>query len=143
MMVSRALLVATTAALLPGLTVGSASAAKHRHRCHGARTTIVGTRGADAITGTRRRDVIVGLGGNDAISGVRGRCRRRTWSREAAFVAYARGGLDAVGGHWTDDIDYRAAEGAIDDHGPIHGKDALRASCRTGTTRSTISEPSP
>ena len=27
----------------------------------------------------------------------------------------------------TDDIDYRAAEGALDDHGPIQGKDALRA----------------
>ena len=29
--------------------------------------------------------------------------------------------------YWTDDIDYRAAEGAPDDHGPIQGKDALRA----------------
>jgi ketosteroid isomerase-like protein len=27
----------------------------------------------------------------------------------------------------ADDIDYRAVEGALDDHGPIHGKDALRA----------------
>jgi ketosteroid isomerase-like protein len=26
----------------------------------------------------------------------------------------------------ADDIDYRAVEGAPDDHGPIHGKDALR-----------------
>jgi ketosteroid isomerase-like protein len=29
--------------------------------------------------------------------------------------------------YWADDIDYRAAEGALDDRGPIHGKDALRA----------------
>ena len=28
---------------------------------------------------------------------------------------------------YTDDIDYRAAEGAPDDHGPIKGKGALRA----------------
>ena len=28
---------------------------------------------------------------------------------------------------WADDIDYRAAEGAIDDGGPIHGRDAVRA----------------
>ena len=28
---------------------------------------------------------------------------------------------------WTDDIDYRAVEGAPDDHGPIHGKAEMRA----------------
>ena len=28
---------------------------------------------------------------------------------------------------WADDIDYRAAEGAPDDHGPIHGKAEMRA----------------
>jgi ketosteroid isomerase-like protein len=28
---------------------------------------------------------------------------------------------------WADDIDYRAAEGALDDHGPIHGKAEMRA----------------
>ena len=57
-----------------------------------------------------------------------------------AFVAYNRaiqrysteapdrGDLDAfLDEYWTDDIDYRAVEGALDDHGPIHGKDALRA----------------
>ena len=27
---------------------------------------------------------------------------------------------------WAEDIDYRAIEGAIDDHGPIRGRDALR-----------------
>ena len=44
-----------------------------------------------------------------------------------AFVAYNRGDLDAfLDEYWTDDIDYRAAEGALDDHGPIQGKDALR-----------------
>jgi ketosteroid isomerase-like protein len=45
-----------------------------------------------------------------------------------AFVAYNRGDLDAfLDEYCTDDIDYRAAEGAPDDHGPIQGKDALRA----------------
>ena len=44
-----------------------------------------------------------------------------------AFEAFAQGGLDAMGDFWADDIDHRAAEGAIDDRGPIHGKDALRA----------------
>ena len=45
--------------------------------------------------------------------------------RDAA-AAFNRGDLDAWLEYWTDDIDYRAAEGAPDDHGPIHGKDALR-----------------
>jgi ketosteroid isomerase-like protein len=43
------------------------------------------------------------------------------------FGAFNSGDLDAWIEYWTDDIDYRAAEGAPDDHGPIKGKDALRA----------------
>jgi ketosteroid isomerase-like protein len=39
----------------------------------------------------------------------------------------ASGGLDALAEHWTDDIDHRAIEGSIDDRGPIHGKEAMRA----------------
>ena len=46
--------------------------------------------------------------------------------RDAA-AAFNRGDLDAWLEYWTDDIDYRAVEGAPDDHGPIRGKDALRA----------------
>jgi ketosteroid isomerase-like protein len=38
-----------------------------------------------------------------------------------------QGDLDAWLEYFTDDIDYRAVEGAPDDHGPIEGKDALRA----------------
>ena len=45
----------------------------------------------------------------------------------AAAAAASRGDLDAWLEYWTDDLDFRAAEGAPDDHGPIHGKDALRA----------------
>jgi ketosteroid isomerase-like protein len=41
--------------------------------------------------------------------------------------AFNRGDLDAWFEYMADDIDYRAAEGALDDHGPIKGKDALRA----------------
>ena len=44
-----------------------------------------------------------------------------------AFAAFNRGHLDAFLEYWTDDIDYRAAEGAPDDVGPIKGKEALRA----------------
>ncbi len=45
-----------------------------------------------------------------------------------AVVAFNRGDLDAwLDQYWADDIDYRAAEGALDDHGPIHGKSAMRA----------------
>jgi ketosteroid isomerase-like protein len=49
--------------------------------------------------------------------------------RDAA-AAFNRGDLDTWFEYVTDDIDYRAAEGAPDDHGPIHGKDALRAYMR-------------
>jgi ketosteroid isomerase-like protein len=48
-------------------------------------------------------------------------------ARDAA-AAFNRGDLDGFLEYCTDDIDYRAAEGALDDRGPIHGKDALRAS---------------
>src|SRR6188508_1581361 len=45
-----------------------------------------------------------------------------------AVVAYNRGDLDAfLDEYWPDDIDYRTVEGAPDDHGPIHGKAAMRA----------------
>ena len=46
--------------------------------------------------------------------------------RDAA-VAFNRGDLDTWFGYLADDIDYRAAEGAPDDNGPIRDKDALRA----------------
>jgi ketosteroid isomerase-like protein len=45
-----------------------------------------------------------------------------------AAPALNRGDLDTWLEQWVaDDIDYRAIEGAPDDPGPIHGKDALRA----------------
>jgi len=46
---------------------------------------------------------------------------------EAAQQAWERGGLDSVAEYWADDIDYQAAEGALDDRGPLHGKEAVRA----------------
>jgi ketosteroid isomerase-like protein len=45
----------------------------------------------------------------------------------AAFHAWQRGGLDAVAEFWDARIDWRAAEGALDDPGPIRGMDAMRA----------------
>jgi ketosteroid isomerase-like protein len=46
---------------------------------------------------------------------------------KAAYEAFAREGLDRFMEHFTDDVDYRAVEGAPDDSGPIRGKDAVRA----------------
>ena len=46
---------------------------------------------------------------------------------KAAYEAFARGGLDRWIEHFADDVDWRAIEGDIDDFGPIHGKNALRA----------------
>ena len=46
---------------------------------------------------------------------------------QAAVDAINRDGVDGWLEYFTDDVDYRAAEGEIDDRGPIHGKDALRA----------------
>jgi ketosteroid isomerase-like protein len=44
-----------------------------------------------------------------------------------AFDAYAQGGFDALSDFWTNDINYRAVEGALDDRGPMHSKDAVLA----------------
>lgn len=49
-----------------------------------------------------------------------------TLVRNAAAV-FNRGDLDGWLEYWADDVDYRAVEGAPDDHGPVQGKDALRA----------------
>jgi ketosteroid isomerase-like protein len=46
--------------------------------------------------------------------------------RDAA-AAFNRGDVDAWLEYVADDIDHRAAEGAPDDPGPMHGKDAVRA----------------
>jgi uncharacterized protein len=47
---------------------------------------------------------------------------RRGWD------AFNRGDLDSwLASYWADDIDYQAVEGALDDRGPMHGKDAVRA----------------
>ena len=53
--------------------------------------------------------------------------RENVTAVEAAYEALARGGLDRFIEHWTDDLDHRSIEGAPDDRGPIHGKDAMRA----------------
>jgi ketosteroid isomerase-like protein len=47
---------------------------------------------------------------------------------KVAYEAFARGGLDRFMEHFTDDVEYHVLAGADDlIHGPIHGKDALRA----------------
>jgi ketosteroid isomerase-like protein len=40
--------------------------------------------------------------------------------------AFADGGLDAMAEFWDPDINWRAAEGAIDDVGEMHGRVAVR-----------------
>jgi Ca2+-binding RTX toxin-like protein len=40
--------------------------------CRGKEATIIGTEGADQITGSHLADVIIGLGGDDRVSGLRG-----------------------------------------------------------------------
>jgi uncharacterized protein len=42
------------------------------------------------------------------------------------YPAYDRGGLDGLAELWHPDINWRAAEGAIDDVGLMEGPDALR-----------------
>ena len=42
------------------------------------------------------------------------------------FLAYDRGGWDALAEFWHRDINWRAAEGALDDVGLMEGPDALR-----------------
>ena len=46
---------------------------------------------------------------------------------KVAYEALASGGLDPFMEHFTEDIEYRSIEGAPDDDGPIHGKQAVRA----------------
>ena len=46
---------------------------------------------------------------------------------KTALDTLAGSGLDAYAEYWTDDIDWRAVEGALDDPGPIHGKAEMRA----------------
>jgi ketosteroid isomerase-like protein len=46
---------------------------------------------------------------------------------KVAYEAFASGGLDRWMEKFAEDVDYRAAEGAPDDIGLIHGRDALRA----------------
>jgi ketosteroid isomerase-like protein len=57
------------------------------------------------------------------------RLRRRLLTRSAgrAAAAASRRDFDVLFLALDPDIDYRAAQGALDDRGPIHGKDAMRA----------------
>jgi ketosteroid isomerase-like protein len=45
----------------------------------------------------------------------------------AVFEAWERGGVDAVAEFWDPEIDWRAAEGALDDVGVMRGVDQMRA----------------
>jgi ketosteroid isomerase-like protein len=45
----------------------------------------------------------------------------------AAYKAFAQRGPDGFLDHLAEDVDHRAIEGAPDDRGPMHGKEAVRA----------------
>jgi ketosteroid isomerase-like protein len=45
----------------------------------------------------------------------------------AAYEAFAERGVDGFLEYLTEDVDHRAIEGALDDRGPMHGKEAARA----------------
>jgi ketosteroid isomerase-like protein len=45
----------------------------------------------------------------------------------AAYQAFAERGIDGFLEQLAEDVDHRAIEGALDDRGPMHGKDAVRA----------------
>jgi ketosteroid isomerase-like protein len=45
----------------------------------------------------------------------------------AVFEAWERGGVEAVAEFWDPEIDWRAAEGGLDDVGVMRGVDAMRA----------------
>jgi ketosteroid isomerase-like protein len=61
------------------------------------------------------------------------RDNRRAMSQEnvevvrAYFEAWERGGVDAVAEFWDPQIDWRSAEGALDDVGVMQGVEAMRA----------------
>ena len=56
---------------------------------------------------------------------------RRSWS------AFVEGGLDSLEEFWSEDIEWRAIEGAPDDVGEIRGRLQCAATTKTGSTRST------
>src|SRR2546423_11215983 len=49
-----------------------------------------------------------------------------------AFQAFAERGLDAMAELWDPDIDWRSAEGAVDDVGEMHGLAAVRRYVQEG-----------
>src|SRR5215208_601750 len=58
---------------------------------------------------------------------LRGRCRRRTWTWcGGCFKRLPTGASMPWTSSWTPDIDWRAAEGAVDDVGEMHGPVAVR-----------------
>ena len=72
----------------PGPSLGAAAPT-----CSGKQATMIGTEGADQITGTPVADVIVGLGGNDVIKG-----------GDQADVVCGNGGDDVINGKSGEDL---------------------------------------
>jgi uncharacterized repeat protein (TIGR01451 family) len=115
--------------------------------CAGETATVIGTPGADRLTGTDGRDVIRAFGGNDRIFGLEGRdvvCGGR-----GTDVIRGHGGGDRVKGGPDDDRirgkegnDRLTGNGGNDNIGGGPGDDALRGgsgtdNCRGGPGRDT------
>ena len=69
---SHLTLIAAATSVILAIPLSGLPARAADRRCDSRRATIVGTDGADDLTGTRRDDVIVALGGDDLIEGLGG-----------------------------------------------------------------------
>ena len=56
---------------------------------------------------------------------------------KTALDAMAQQGLDAFAEYWTDDVEWRAVEGALDDRGPLPARTPAVPTFRTASTHST------
>jgi uncharacterized repeat protein (TIGR01451 family) len=99
--------------------------------CNGQTATVVGTTGADTLTGSDQRDVIAALSGDDRIIGLEGRdiiCGGRGADviRAGGGGDFVKGGGDADRIRGADGDDTLAGNGGDDNLGGGPGNDALK-----------------
>jgi uncharacterized repeat protein (TIGR01451 family) len=115
--------------------------------CGGQTANVIGTAGADTLTGTDKRDVIAGLSGNDRITGLDGRdviCggRGADTINAGGDGDLVRAGADGDRVRGRDGDDVLAGNGGDDNLGGGAGDDALRGGpgtdrCAGGAGRDT------
>jgi hypothetical protein len=86
--------------------------AKKKYRCRGRVATIVGTKHADRIAGTRKKDVIVGLGGADRIDG----------KGKRDIICGQGGADDLIGGKGSDTLIGGSGDDWLRGHGGLLDK---------------------